>query len=54
MPELLRVISMFSPGVYRVESCLPRTGEISTLEHLTSANIWSRALQTEMELKSQL
>ena len=50
MPELWKEIS---PGVYRVESCLSRTRKVSTLELLAPANIWSRALQTEVELQNQ-
>ena len=40
-------------GVYRVEFCLSRTRRLSTLELLASANIRSRALQTELELQKQ-
>ena len=53
MPELWKVISEISPGVYRVESYLSRTRKVSTLELLAPANIRSRALQTEVELQSQ-
>ena len=53
MPELCKVISEISPGVYRVESCLSGTRKVSTLEHRAPANIWSRALQTEVELQNQ-
>ena len=53
MPELWKVISKISPGVYRVESCLSQTPKISTLEHLAPANIRTRALQTEIELQNQ-
>ena len=53
MPELWKVISEISPGVYQVESCLSRTWKVSTLEHLAPANIRSRALQTEVELQNQ-
>ena len=53
MTELWKVISEFSPGVYRVETCLPRTRKVSTLELLSPANIRSRALQTEVELQIQ-
>ena len=53
MPELWKVISVISPGVYRVESCLSRTWEVSTLELLAPANIRSRALQTEVVLRNQ-
>ena len=53
MPELWKVISEISPGVYRVESCLSRTRKVSTLELLAPANIRSRALQTEVELQNQ-
>ena len=53
MPELWKVISEISTGVYRVESCLSRTRKVSTLELLAPANIRSRALQTEVELQSQ-
>ena len=50
MPELWKVISEISPGVYRVESCLSRTWKVSTLELLAAANIRS---QTEVELQNQ-
>ena len=53
MPELWKVISEISPGVYRVESCLSRTRKVSTLELLAPANIWSRALQTAVKLQNQ-
>ena len=53
MPELWKVISEFSQGVYRVECCLSRTRKLSTLELLAPANIRSRALQTEVELQNQ-
>ena len=53
MPELWKVISQISPGVYRVESCLSWTRKVSTLEHMAPANIRSRALQTEVELQNQ-
>ena len=53
MPELWKVISEISPGVYRVESCLSRFRKVSTLELLAPANIRSRALQTEVELQNQ-
>ena len=53
MPEMCKVISEISPGVYRVESCLSRTRKVSTLEHLAPANIWLRALQTEVERQNQ-
>ena len=53
MPELWRIISEISTGVYRVESCLSRTRKVSTLELLAPANIRFRALQTEMELQNQ-
>ena len=53
MPELWKVISEISPGVYRVESCLSRIRKLSTLELLAPANNRSRALQTEMELQNQ-
>ena len=53
MPELKKVFSEISTGVYRVESCLSRTRKVSTLELLAPANIWSRALQTEVELQNQ-
>ena len=53
MPELWKVISEISPGVYRVESCLSRTRKLSRLELLAPANIRSRALQTEVELQIQ-
>ena len=53
MQELWKVISEISPGVYRVESYLSRTCKVSTLELLAHANIWSRALQTEVELQNQ-
>ena len=53
MPELWKVISETSLGMYQVESCLLRTRKVSTLEHLAPANIWSRALQTERELQNQ-
>ena len=53
MPELWKVISEISPGVYRVESCLSRTRKVSRLELLAPANIRSRALQTEVELQNQ-
>ena len=33
--------------------CLSRTWKVSTLELLAPANIWSRALQTEVELRNQ-
>ena len=54
MPELWKVISEVSAGVYRMESCLSRTGKVFTLEHLASANIRSRALHTEVELQNLL
>ena len=53
MPEFWKVISEISQGVYRVESCLSRTQKVSTLELLAPANIWSRALQTEVEPQNQ-
>ena len=53
MPELWKVISEISPGVYRVESCLSQTLKVSTLELLAPTNIRSRALQTEVELQNQ-
>ena len=52
MPELWKVVSEISPGVYREGSCLSRTQKLSTLELLASANIRSRALQTEVELQN--
>ena len=36
-----------------MESCLSRTWKVSTLELLASANIRSRAQQTEVELQNQ-
>ena len=36
-----------------MESCPSRTQKVSTLEFLAPANIWSRALQTEVELQNQ-
>ena len=36
-----------------MESCLSRTRKVSTLEHLAPANIWSRALQTKVELQNK-
>ena len=52
-PDLWKVISEISPGVYRVESCLSRTRKVSTLELPAPANIRSRDLQTEVELQNQ-
>ena len=53
MPELWKVISEISPGLYRVESCLARTRKVSTLEHLATDNIRSHALQIEVDLQNQ-
>ena len=53
MPELWKFISEISTGVYRVESCLSRTRNLSTIELLAPANILSRVLQTEVELQNQ-
>ena len=43
-PELWKVISEISPGLYRVESCLSRTRKVSTLELLAPATIRSRTM----------
>ena len=53
MPELWKVISEVSPGLYRVEPCLSATREVSTLELLAPAIIRSRALQTELALQNK-
>ena len=53
IPELWKIISEISPGLYRVESCLSRTWKITTLEHRAPANIRSHALHTEVQLQNQ-
>ena len=62
--ETLKMVNMYSicprcgqlyPSVRRenrLESFLPRTRRVFTLEVLASANIWSQALETEVELKN--
>ena len=53
MPDMWKVISKISLGVYRVNSCLSQSGKVSTPELLIYANIWSRAPHTELELQNQ-
>ena len=36
-----------------METCLSRTRKLSTLDYLATANIWSRALQIEVELQNK-
>ena len=43
IPELWRVTSVVSPGVYRVEGCLSKTRKVAQLSALAPANICSRA-----------
>ena len=48
-----KLFPIFPRECTECKSCLSRTWKMLTLEHLAPANIWSPALQTQVELRIQ-